>query len=168
MVSKTSDDLPDPDTPVTTTSSFVRMSSERLRRLFWRAPRTRITESRARARASRRCAPSQAPSWRSESSAGADAAVSERVSSIGAGGAGRGPDHKPGAIPPAGWPGGLAGHGARLESGHAFHESRRRGRRFPVTRGGGVAGDARRNGRSPSLLPRAPVLVGVSADRDAP
>jgi hypothetical protein len=42
MVSNTSDDFPDPDTPVTTVSRRFGMSSDTSRRLFSRAPRTRI------------------------------------------------------------------------------------------------------------------------------
>jgi RNA polymerase sigma-70 factor (ECF subfamily) len=38
-VSKTSEDLPEPDTPVTTTSSPVGIATLRFLRLFWRAPR---------------------------------------------------------------------------------------------------------------------------------
>ena len=40
MVSKTSDDLPEPDTPVTTVSLRLGMSTDTSRRLFSRAPRT--------------------------------------------------------------------------------------------------------------------------------
>src|SRR6188474_2754673 len=39
MVSKTSDDLPDPETPVTTVSSLCGMSTETFFRLWTRAPR---------------------------------------------------------------------------------------------------------------------------------
>src|SRR5688572_23466906 len=39
MVSKTSDDLPDPDTPVTTVSWLWGMSTEMFLRLWTRAPR---------------------------------------------------------------------------------------------------------------------------------
>jgi hypothetical protein len=41
-VSNTSDDLPEPDTPVTTSSSPSGKSMLMFLRLFWRAPRTRI------------------------------------------------------------------------------------------------------------------------------
>ena len=42
MVSKAKEDLPDPETPVTTVSCFLGMSTSMLRRLWVRAPRTRI------------------------------------------------------------------------------------------------------------------------------
>src|SRR5262249_41038559 len=42
IVSKASDDLPEPDTPVITTSRLRGMSQETLRRLCCRAPRIRI------------------------------------------------------------------------------------------------------------------------------
>ena len=42
MVSKTSDDLPEPDTPVTTVSRLCGISSEMFLRLWTRAPRIRI------------------------------------------------------------------------------------------------------------------------------
>ncbi|GAA2658819.1 hypothetical protein GCM10010400_15920 [Streptomyces aculeolatus] len=43
MVPKTSEDLPDPETPVKTESRRLGMSSEMPARLFARAPRTLIT-----------------------------------------------------------------------------------------------------------------------------
>jgi hypothetical protein len=43
MVPKTSDDLPEPDTPVNTLSLRFGMSTDTLARLFSRAPRTWIT-----------------------------------------------------------------------------------------------------------------------------
>ena len=46
-VSKTSDDFPDPETPVTTTSSLSGISRSRFFRLFWRAPRTRMASREA-------------------------------------------------------------------------------------------------------------------------
>jgi hypothetical protein len=43
MAPKTSEDLPDPDTPVKTVSRRLGISSETLARLFTLAPRTSIT-----------------------------------------------------------------------------------------------------------------------------
>ena len=45
MVSKTSDDLPDPDTPVMTVSWLCGMESEMFLRLWTRAPRIRMNSS---------------------------------------------------------------------------------------------------------------------------
>src|SRR5689334_5149289 len=47
MVPNASDDLPDPDTPVNTTSTSRGTSTSTARRLFSRAPRTRANRSRA-------------------------------------------------------------------------------------------------------------------------
>src|SRR4249919_754909 len=48
MVSKAREDLPEPETPVITTSRFLGMSQERLRRLCCRAPRIRRNSMGAR------------------------------------------------------------------------------------------------------------------------
>ncbi|CFN63972.1 Uncharacterised protein [Bordetella pertussis] len=52
-MSKASELLPEPDTPVTTTSSPVAMVRSRFLRLFWRAPTMRIWELMGRNRSLR-------------------------------------------------------------------------------------------------------------------